>query len=485
MKKSSKSILGIALAAAVMLGAVAGCTTTTTTSSAAASSAAAASAAASSAAASSKAAPTGPITLNVWTDDRSAGDFYKTKVDEFNKSNTSQITVKYTIYAENFQTIMDLAFAANQLPDLFKEKNYDKYVSQGYFLPLNKYLTDAYKARFPSGTFMEGINMLDGQIYSIGYQFSTCRLIYNKDIFAKAGIASAPKSLDELVADATTISTKLSGEGIYGFAANLKSPSSALQRQIPYIATSSGLSNVVGFNFSTNKYSFAEFKPIIEAYKKIFTSNAAFPGCESLDIDPLRTQFAAGKIGMYISYQSIEPTVYANQFPTEQHWDEALVPTIDGTIKGANTCGGMNRLWVINSKTADPDRAWKVFEYFYSDEFLKALYESGNSMVAIDSVSKTATAPKAYNGINNIFAQSTDCPYPANPAGVTPEGKDCWTLFASMMFGQTADIDATLADLTTRYQAAYDKAIAAGTTKKITVSNWDAMHPDKATVKFG
>ena len=472
------SILGIFLAAAMMLGAVTGCQPTTTTSSTAASATA-------SATSSAATASTGPITINVWTDDRSAGDFYNAKVADFNSSNTSGITIKYTIYAENYQTIMDLAFAANQLPDLFKDKNYDKYVSQGYFLPLNKYIDDAYKARFPSGTFMEGQNMLNGNIYSIGYQFSTCRLIYNKDIFAKAGISDPPKSLDELVTDATTISTKLSGEGIYGFAANLKSPSSALNRQIPYIATSSGLSNKDGYNFSTNKYDFTAFKPILEAYEKIFTSNAAFPGCESLDIDPLRTQFAAGKIGMYISYQSIEPTVYANQFPTDQDWDEAPVPTIDGTIKGANVSGGMNRLWLINAKTADPDRAWKVFEYFYSDEFLKGLYESGSMLVAIDSVQKSATAPKAYDGISNLFAQSTDCPYPTEPSGFTPEGKDVWTVFASIIFGQTTDIDGALTDLTTRYQSAYDKAVSAGTAAKVTVSNWDAMHPSNATVTIG
>lgn len=37
------------------------------------------------------------------------------------------------------------------------------------------------------------------------------------------------------------------------------------------------------------------------------------PGVESLDIDPLRAQFAEGKIGMYMSYSS-EPGVYKNQF---------------------------------------------------------------------------------------------------------------------------------------------------------------------------
>ena len=33
----------------------------------------------------------------------------------------------------------------------------------------------------------------------------------------------------------------------------------------------------------------------------MFATGVSFPGSESLDIDPLRTQFAAGNIAMYIS----------------------------------------------------------------------------------------------------------------------------------------------------------------------------------------
>ena len=66
----------------------------------------------------------------------------------------------------------------------------------------------------------------------------------------------------------------------------------------------------------------------------MFTNGGAFPGCESLDIDPLRSQFANGKIGMYISWTHSDPA-YESQFPTTEDWDGAQLPTIDGTVKGS------------------------------------------------------------------------------------------------------------------------------------------------------
>ena len=57
------------------------------------------------------------------------------------------------------------------------------------------------------------------------------------------------------------------------------------------------------------------------------------PGVESLDIDPLRAQFAAGKIGMYFNHSG-EPAVYQSQFPTKVNWSAALPPRSMAANKG-------------------------------------------------------------------------------------------------------------------------------------------------------
>ena len=76
----------------------------------------------------------------------------------------------------------------------------------------------------------------------------------------------------------------------------------------------------------------------------MLSEECAFPGCESLDIDPLRTQFAAGKIGMYFSYSAAEPGVYENQFPMDSSkWNAAPIPTV----------GGKSRKIPFNDKSRD------------------------------------------------------------------------------------------------------------------------------------
>jgi multiple sugar transport system substrate-binding protein len=131
-----------------------------------------------------------------------------------------------------------------------------------------------------------------------------------------------------------------------------------------------------GFDFRKGEYDFTFHRPIVEDFRKIFSGGSAFPGCVSLDIDPLRTQFAAGKIGMYISWSHAEPGVYANQFPTQERWGVAPLPTIDGSAKSqvVNGSGG----YMINAKSKHKKEAWIVIsELMASKDYIVGYHEAG------------------------------------------------------------------------------------------------------------
>src|SRR5450756_1810172 len=59
-------------------------------------------------------------------------------------------------------------------------------------------------------------------------------------VLGTSGIAEVPKTIADMVADSKQITTKLKSDGVYGFAANLKSPSSAITRSIIQILERSG-----------------------------------------------------------------------------------------------------------------------------------------------------------------------------------------------------------------------------------------------------
>jgi multiple sugar transport system substrate-binding protein len=417
--------------------------------------------------------------IKVWTLNRADQDYMNSKIAQFNKENQDNIQIDYQIYAENYNQSLDIALATNEGPDIFFDGGtaFQDHLPKGDLAPLNKYVTPDYKKRFGDGAFLEGINVIDGNIYSLPAIGTTPRLFYNKGIFEKAGIAAPPKSLDEMVQDAKQITSKLKGQGIYGFAANLKNPAQAYSRSIDYILMRSG-GVEAGYDFVNGKYDFTGYKPILNAYREIFTSGAAFPGSESLDIDPLRTQFAAGKIGMYISWTHSEPGVYMNQFPTKENWDVAQLPTIDGTVKGTQHINLAGRWFLMNAHSKNQDKAWKVMEFLYSDDLLSGYYKNGLGMVTLPSVLQKAEKPDTVKKWPNLELTEKDKIWPAVPIGVKPEGNDMYFVFNAIILG-AMDVDKGIADLNTRYNAAYDKALKDGKTKKIQYPNFTPDNPGK------
>jgi multiple sugar transport system substrate-binding protein len=427
---------------------------------------------------------TATTTINVWTANRSDAQYVQDKISTYNKTNKDGVEIKYSIYSDNFQQSLELAYATNAEPDVYTDTGdfFVKHLSQGYFLNLNKYLTADYKKRFGDSGFINGINVIDGKTYSLPALGSTPRLVYNEDIFRQVGISATPKSLAEMVADAKLISEKLKSSGVYGFAANMKSPSSFITRSIVQILELSGSPIKEGYNFKDAKYDFTPYKPILQAFNQIFTSDAAFPGCESLDIDPLRAQFSNGKIGMYISWTHAEPAVYQNQFQTKENWSMAALPTINGTVTGSQDILLADKWYYIDGKTKNADKAFKALQFFYSDDFLKGYYENGLGIVTVPSVLKIAAVPDTVKKIPELKLGTTDQVWPILPSGVAAEGQNYYQVFSSLMFTNQS-MDTALNDLNSRYNSAYSDAVSAGTTKKIQYKTFNPATPSKVLEK--
>jgi len=391
--------------------------------------------------------------ISYWTGDRHDAEFVKEKVAEFNETNTDNIEVELVVKGDDFDTALDLSFQTSDAPDVIrvKENTIGTFYKKEYLAPIDEFLTDELKAKFPE---MVDLNSFEGKRYSLPNYGTTMRLIYNKDLFAKAGVAAPPATLDELVATAKKLTEAGKADGAYGFAQNFKNPASALGRSSRVIAEMSGFGGF-GYDFKTARFDFTGFKPIIEAFKQIKDDGSMLPGVESLDIDPLRAQFAEGKIGMYLSYSS-EPGVYSTQFPAKIDWAAAPAPTIDGNANGAS--GFLGGQWLaLSSKSDNKEAAWKFMEYMYSDQILTAYQENGFGISMVPSISAAAKTPEV-NGIEGFLPNQYDGVWPVYPT-VAPEGmKSDDAFFKYMLNG--GDLDAVITDLNKRYNAALDDAIA-------------------------
>jgi multiple sugar transport system substrate-binding protein len=401
--------------------------------------------------------------ISYWTVDRHDADFMKEVIKTFNDTNKDNIEVEMTVLADNFNQAVDIAYASNQAPDVLRTNDFLGFVKKGYLLPINDMMTDDMKKRF-SNLMVEESNMVDGQIYSLPNTGQFWRLIYNVDLFEKAGIKEAPKTMKELVDDAKKITDSNKDIGAYGFAENFKNASSAFSRIANPVGSFSGTSVVDGYNYKTGLYDFSVYKPIGEALRQMKLDGSMLPGVESLDIDPLRAQFAAGKIGMYFNHSG-EPGVFQNQFPTKVRWSAALPPTIDGSQNGTISVIAGNYVGISKS-TPNKDKAWKFMEYLATFDFQKDYHEKGFGISVVPDVNASAKKP-TIPGIDGFLPSKFDALYSPSPLSVTEakvEGIKSGNAFTKYML-EGGDLDSMLNDLTTRYNAALEKARASGDTK--------------------
>ena len=102
----------------------------------------------------------------------------------------------------------------NAAPDILNLNVYASYAKDGLLWSADDVLSDSVKSDLlpnfvKSGTY-------EGKMYGMPDLSSARALFYNKDLFAKAGIAAPPKTWDEFVADAKKISAL--GDGTVGYA---------------------------------------------------------------------------------------------------------------------------------------------------------------------------------------------------------------------------------------------------------------------------
>ncbi|WP_438347956.1 ABC transporter substrate-binding protein [Paenibacillus sp. FA6] len=414
-----------------------------------------------------------PVQIKYWTDDRHDQEYIKELITKFNTTNEDNIQVELTVMSENYTQSVDIAFSSKQAPDVLRLKsaNTQAFVKKGYLAPIDSYLDDAMKDKFAS-TFIDGVNRFDDKLYSLPNTGLTLRLVYNQDLFEKAGIDGPPASLQEMVDDAKKITEVGKSEGIYGFALNFKSPKQAFDRSIREILSLSGYQGL-GYDLKTGRFDFAPYSQVIEYFKQMYEEGSILPGAETLDIDPLRAQFAAGKIGMYLSF-STEPGVYQDQFPIENKWSGALAPTIDGQIKGTSEIVSAGTWLGISNESANKEAAWKFMEYMYGDEILTTYHESGFGIAVVPSIVEKAENPNIA-GMEGFLIGEHDSLWPTSPS-VTPEGAGYADEFFKYML-EGGDLQKITETLNTRYNAALTKAVEKGEAKVTPNPTFDPSKP--------
>ena len=157
-----------------------------------------------------------PVKLTMWVRD-ATGAYSKALVDDYNATHKNQITLT-VIPNDNYQQKVGQAAGSKTLPDLIAaDVVYSpNYVAQGLFADI----TTNVKALPFYSTLAQAHTKAaskDGKIYAVPHKVDSSLIVYNKDLFTKAGLdpEQRPKSYDDIYAAAKKIHAL--GADTYGF----------------------------------------------------------------------------------------------------------------------------------------------------------------------------------------------------------------------------------------------------------------------------
>ncbi|WP_229900560.1 extracellular solute-binding protein, partial [Streptomyces capoamus] len=160
----------------------------------------------------------GPVTITWWDTSNATNEAptYKTLVQQFEAAHKN-IKVKYVnVPFDQAQNKFDTAAGATGAPDVLRSEVgwTPAFAKKGFFLPLDGTDALAEQGKFQPNLIKQA--QYEGKTYGVPFVTDTLALVYNKALFKKAGITEAPKTWDELKADAAKIKGKAGVDGYWG-----------------------------------------------------------------------------------------------------------------------------------------------------------------------------------------------------------------------------------------------------------------------------
>ena len=366
-------------------------------------------------------------TITYWVNDRHDSEYMTEMVEKYNKENTDNIYIDMQIITDDYENMISLAYTGGTAPDII------------------------------------------GQSYS-GMR-SGVRIEYNKDLLEKSGYTEIPKTLDEYIDMAKKITEDGNGE-YYGIGFTSSSP---FERQLEMMAQVSG---IYYYDYVNGKFDFSGYKEILEKGKRFIDEEIAYP--DQQGVDNMRALFAEGEFALW-GNASQEAGVFTSQLPIEDfEWGVAEVPSLDGEIKGALQTTP-SKGYAIMSSSEHPDEAWKVIQYFQSEEVLKGYLENGFCLPITTYMDEKIDKSKI-GRLADFSLLEYESVYPAVPT-INLTGDDYRTVMWNAIMGYV-DVDDAIEDLNTRYNEAYEADIESGSVKRLVIEDYDPLHPSDGTATY-
>ena len=428
-------------------------------------------------------------------------DSTKIRREEFNEKfmkENPNITIEYTtLTEEQFKETIVSGMKSGNAPDLFPLPQSIKLstaVSEGWFIPMNKYASNGFFNTFEDGGLNEGITNINNQTYILPESASMINtlMFYNKEVLRLAGFTedNLPKTWSEFIHISSEIS-KI-GKGDYYGIITSGAQTNRLELEIRSFASLAGAkcgeSGQILLENGENQLNSKGMKKAFALYESLVDSGSFHPDSTLLKAPEARALFANNEAAFIIQgawcisewrKQNKDLDFGVMQLPVP---DEG----INGKLPYVSSKGWMG----ISSTCKNPDIAMKYLEGLFSIEYQSKLVEDGGFVSIIKNVNELYmkdTVMKDYYEIHK--AQAALVPDPLildiNTSLVYEEVKDITPTLGDIVQGTLAsaiNYKEELYDLYEKTQKEWRRAINEVNSlnkvineKSFEFSNWDNM----------
>lgn len=154
-----------------------------------------------------------PVTITIFQNSPEYTDAFNAYIEEYKKVKPN-VTINMEVTQADYPTLLKAKINSGDIPDVFASTaggEIEAYAEYSYDLtnePLAGAMTDPIRANMS----------YDGKVYGFPIKANTFGMLYNKDIFAKAGIVAPPKTISEL----EEVAEKLEAIGVRPFTTGYK-----------------------------------------------------------------------------------------------------------------------------------------------------------------------------------------------------------------------------------------------------------------------
>ncbi|HEY6492348.1 MAG TPA: extracellular solute-binding protein [Trebonia sp.] len=310
-------------------------------------------------------------------------------------------TIAWTNFDQEVQTMIQ----NKQYPDITEGDYFSNYASDGLLYPASDVLTNP-------GNLLQTFKASDsvnGVQYGMPFTTSSRTLFYNKKLFTKAGIASAPQTWADVQTDAAKI-TKL---GDVGFGLPLGAEEAQAESLLWMLGDGGGYQTDGKYtiNSSANVAAFTFLKGLVSA-------GDTEPNPGTVNRTDLWQEFAQGKIGMINGSPALIPIIQSGGVLQSSDWTSVPIAGKSGPL--TTTLGVCDNVSAFKPNGHEA-QIKEFLDFAYQDKYQIAFDKEYDLLPATTTAAKSLSSDAVFAPFLTALPNSVQ--YPSDTAWATVKAK--------------------------------------------------------------